>query len=259
MEFRKCNFGSIENQVETYYESNKITVDSYWEDHVLKSNHYQIIVEDQVVGFFAIFESTMLTLFHMNDNYAQFGQIAFEKVKRYEQVTNAFIPTGDEFFLSHAIDNFARLEKQAYFSIYREEELSPERRKDLVFKRILTQEDIELFALTKDFFEVDSADKILSGTQYFRVYKVEEKNELVGFGVVEYGRVVKSIASTGMYVMEDKREQGYAANILKGLQNIVKAEGFSCRSGCWYYNHNSLKSMYSAGAYSKTRLLRFYF
>ncbi len=259
MKFRKCSFSSIENEVETYYESNKITVDSYWEDHVLKSNHYQIIMDDQVVGFFAINDSTMLTLFHMTDDYAQFGHLAFEKVKRYEQVTNAFIPTGDEFFLSHAFDNYTKIEKQAYFSIYRDDELSLERRKNLVFSRILTQEDIKLFALTKDFFEADAAEKILSGTQYFRVYKVEENEELVGFGVVEYGRVVKSIASTGMYVMEEKREKGYAANILKGLQNMVVSEGFSCRSGCWYYNHNSLKSMYSAGAFSKTRLLRFYF
>jgi predicted acetyltransferase len=82
---------------------------------------------------------------------------------------------------------------------------------------------------------------------------------LVGFGVVETGRVLPGIASIGMYVMEDKRRMGYAKNILRQLCERMTAEGYSCRSGCWYYNHNSLKSMESAGAYSKTRLLRFYF
>ena len=94
---------------------------------------------------------------------------------------------------------------------------------------------------------------------YYRVYKVVEGEDLVGFGVVEIGRVVKSIASIGMYVMEDKRRQGYAKNILRRLKEMVEEEGYHARSGCWYYNHNSLKSMICAGAYPKSRLLKFYF
>lgn len=68
-----------------------------------------------------------------------------------------------------------------------------------------------------------------------------------------------SIASIGMFVMPDKRQNGYAASILKVLQKLVESKGYKARSGCWYYNHNSKKSMESAGAFSKTRLLRFYF
>ncbi len=258
-QYKKCIYAEVEDAVTSYYESEKITVDSFWEDHVVKSNFYQILVDNHFAGFFAIHDQSMVTLFHMTDQYARFGQRVFYEVKRFEQVTNAFVPTGDEFFLSHAIDNFVRLEKQAYFSIYTDKEVAKDKRKVLDMKRLLTKEDVELLDLTTDFFEPDSKDRILSGVEHFQVYKIEDGGTLVGFGVVEYGRIVKHSASIGMYVMEDKRQMGYAASILKILQKLVESKGFQARSGCWYYNHNSKKSMESAGAFSKTRLLRFYF
>ncbi len=259
MYIKACLFSDIENTVGTYYESNRITVDSYWEDHVMKSQCYQILDNNELIGFFAIFEETLLTLFHVLESHARYGQEIFEKVKRYEQVTSAYVPTGDEFFLSHAIDNFVRLEKQAYFTTYTDNGLPEGKEKKLELIPILTKEDTALFKLTTDFFDEDSEERILEGVPHFKVYKVEERGQLIGFGVVEYGRVIKSMASVGMYVMEEKRQQGYAANILQTLKTLVQNQGYTPRSGCWYYNHNSKKSMEAAGAYSKTRLLKFFF
>lgn len=257
--YKHCTYEAIEVEVSSYYETNRITVDSFWEDHVAKSNFYQIFVNEQEAGFFAIHDQSMLTLFHMFDQYARYGQKVFEDVKRFEQVTNAFIPTGDEFFLSHAIDNYTKIEKQAYFSIYTDTEVAKVKRKVLDLRRILTEEEVSVLDLAVDFFDDTSKERILSGIEHFQVYKIEEGGTFVGFGVVEYGRIVKNIASIGMYVMPDKRQNGYAASILKVLQKLVESKGFEARSGCWYYNHNSKKSMESAGAFSKTRLLRFYF
>lgn len=259
MNFKPCLFNNIETEVGAYYESMAITVDSYWEDHVMKSQCYQILDNNELVGFFAICEETLLTLFHVFESHARYGQKLFAKVKRYEQVTSAFVPTGDEFFLSHALDDFVRFEKQAYFSTYTAQGLAEGKEKKLELVPILTKEDTALFALTTDFFDEDSAEKIITGVPHFKVYKIEEQGQLIGFGVVEYGRVVKSMASIGMYVMEEKRQQGYAANILNALKVLVESQGFTPRSGCWYYNHNSKKSMEAAGAYSKTRLLKFFF
>ncbi len=257
--YKQCTLEAIEGEVSSYYETNQITVDSFWEDHVVKSNFYQIFVNDHKAGFFAIYNQSMITLFHMFDQYARYGQRVFEDVKRFEQVTNAFIPTGDEFFLSHAIDNFAKLEKQAYFSNYTDSEVAKDKRKVLELKRIVTEEDVAFLNFAVDFFDADSKERILSGTEHYQVYKIEECGILVGFGVVEFGRIIKNIASIGMYVMPDRRQNGYAASILKVLQKLVESKGYKARSGCWYYNHNSKKSMESAGAFSKTRLLRFYF
>lgn len=101
--------------------------------------------------------------------------------------------------------------------------------------------------------------QIQNGLEVLKIYIVEIDNTLVGFGVVQYGRVLEDTASIGMYVCEEYRCQGIAANILQSLKHIVWKNNCRAFSGCCYYNHNSKKSMESAGAYSKTRLIRFYF
>ena len=64
----------------------------------------------------------------------------------------------------------------------------------------------------------------------------------------------------GMYVLESKQEQGYGSSILRGMKDIVNEMGYNVvYASCWHSNQNSKKSMESAGAYSKTRLIRFYF
>lgn len=256
---KRCEWNDIKNDVTSYYENNNITVDSYWEDHVLGSNHYKIAWADETVGFFSIYGKTKITLFHMEDKYANYGQEVFAKIKQYEQVTHAFLPTGDEFFLSHCIDNFARFEKQAYFSIYTDKPLKESYQHDLEFVEVKTDEDIKLLELAGDFFSEEMLKMTAEKAEHYITYLVKDNDELIGFGVIEYGRVKPSIGSAGMFVMEEKRRRGYAACILKGLQKIIEDKGLKAHSGCWYYNHNSKKSMESAGAFSKTRLINFYF
>lgn len=259
MEFLRCDFDEIKSLVSSYYCSKQITVDSFWEDHILKSQHYKIVENNRIIGFFAIFEAQMITLFHMVDEFAQHGQVCFEKIKHYEQVTNAFIPTGDEFFLSHAFDNYTKIEKQAYFSVYRSEPLNEASIKNISMRKLSGESDAKLIELADDFFDDGSEAKVINPDGYFEIYLVEDHEVFIGFGIIEYSRIIDTIGSIGMYVKEDKRQQGYAKNILKLLQNKVIERGKSAVSGCWYYNHNSKKSMESAGAFSKTRLLRFYF
>lgn len=259
IDIKRCEWETISKDVCKYFEDNRITIDSFWEEHVLSSNHYQIMDNQKQIGFFAIHNQTMITLFHLIEDYGNYGQEIFAKIKKYEQVTNAFVATGDEFFLSHCMDSYMRIDKQAYFSIYTDKPLKSNNGYNLDLIEVKTEEDIKKLSLAKDFFDEDTNDKILKELSYFKVYLVEDNGDLVGFGVIEYSRVVNNIGSIGMYVMEDKRQRGYAAGILKKLQGIVERNGRRAHSGCWYYNHNSKKSMESAGAFSKTRLLRFYF
>ncbi|MCR3956119.1 MAG: GNAT family N-acetyltransferase [Gudongella sp.] len=259
MQIVKTCFDKIKDMMEKNITENGITVDSFWEDHVLEGNHYSIQDEDSSVGYFTIHGEDTITSYYLMEKYANLGQKYFEQIKKYEKVTSAMVPTGDEFFLAHCVDGFQRMEKQAHFAIYRDEVPSGFSRRELSFERILSGEDASSIKLAGDFFREDEEEWILRNRDYYRVYRALEQQELVGFGVVEIGRVIKSIASIGMYVMEDKRRQGYAKNILRQLKELVELEGYDARSGCWYYNHNSLKSMKSAGAYPKSRLLRFYF
>ncbi|MCL2592795.1 MAG: GNAT family N-acetyltransferase [Defluviitaleaceae bacterium] len=259
IKFIRCNFEEIQHLVENYVRVNNITVDSYWEQHVIESSHYKIVANGEIIGFFAIHKEHTITLFYVSEFFANHAQELFAKVKKYEQVKNAMVPTGDEFFLSHCIDNFARLEKEAYFSIYTEKQVQKELKKELILKLADIDKDLEILKLSGDFFD-DSIEIIKNnGEHYHHVYIAYHESVLIGFGVIEYGRIVKDIASIGMYVLEEYRQKGFAGNILEHLKNIALEKNCRVFSGCWYYNHNSKKSMESAGAYSKTRLVKFYF
>ena len=265
VKFQPCKWEEIQPLIEKHIKENSITVDSYWEDHVCNANHYKMICDDEVAGYFAIYKEghdphkdATLVLFNVFVQYASQSQEIFARVKKYETVTKAMVVTGDEVFLSHCFDNFLKIEKVAYFVSYPEKEILRSSKRILDFRVAKGKADYETFKLSKGFLD-EEIDKFEKGVTHLEIYIAEENSTVVGFGIVEYGRAVKDIAAIGMYVCEDFRRQGMAVDILHGLKNIVQEKGFRAVSGCWYYNHNSKKSLEKAGAYCKTRLIRFYF
>ncbi|MDF2556311.1 MAG: GCN5-related N-acetyltransferase [Bacillales bacterium] len=254
--FQKCNWVEIKEIATTYYSENNVLIESYFEDHLLGSKHYQILSEGKIIGCFAIHKETMIVMFNVIEEFRNQSQVIFAEVKKMEQVTCAMVPTGDEFFLSHCIDNFARLEKQAYFAIYTDK-IMDKPFIQMQFSLADVQKDRDILKLSKDFLDSEIV-KIENGNENESIYIVKLDEEVVGFGVIEYSSFL-NYASIGMYVCEEFRGRGIARSILHQLKLIVQDKGSIAVSGCWYYNHNSKKSMESAGAYSKTRLLKFHF
>jgi len=255
IDIKKCNFEDIKTLVADYYINNGILVDSFWENHVRDGNHYKIMHENEIIGYFSINSETILVLFNVMEKYRNISQELFAIVKKYESIKEALIPTGDEFFISHAIDNYTKLEKQAYLSLYTDK--NPNKIIPVELKHADIEKDMETLELCHDFLksEIENINKLIDE----EIYIAKHENNVIGFGIVEYQKIADIYASIGMIVREEYRQKGYGANILNGLKNIVKSKGKIPVSGCWYYNHNSRKTMESAGAYSKTRLLRFYF
>ena len=180
----------------------------------------------------------------------------FNKAKHYEEVFEAFIPTGDELFLSLALDDFSKIEKQAYFSMDSQREIEAYKINQDFILTLATVADLDLIRQYSDnFFE----EGLIYHVEATHIYIAMLLDEVVGFGIIDYGRVVPHFASIGMFVRAEYRCQGMATNILLSLKNVVHAKGLHPISGCWYYNHNSKKSAQSAGLCSKTRLLRIHF
>jgi GNAT superfamily N-acetyltransferase len=252
---KKCTYENIMKYIFEYYKKNEIIVDSFWEGNVRESNFYTIEYNQNIIGYFAINKETVLILFNIFEQYRNISQELFEVIKKYESVKEALIPTEDEFFLSHAIDNYVKIEKQAYFSIYTENK--PEKTLDIKLELANVEKDEEILNICYDFLEGEIVN-IKKGIDE-EIYIARYENNVIGFGIIEYQKIVNIYASIGMIVCEEYRRKGFGSNILNGLKDIVKEKGLQAISGCWYYNHNSKKAMERARAYSKTRLLRFYF
>jgi predicted acetyltransferase len=251
----ECEYKYLRKYISEYYINNGTIVDSFWETQVRESKFYKITDDNDIVGYFAIHKETVLVLFNIFEKYRNISQELFTIIKKYESVKEALIPTGDEFFISHAFDNYTKIENQAYFSIYTDK--NPKEILNIELQLADIEKDMETLKLCYDFLKSEIENKKNNIDE--EIYIAKHGNNIIGFGIIEYQKIVDIYASIGMIVREEFRQKGYGANILNSLKNIVKSKGIIPISGCWYYNHNSKKTMESAGAYSKTRLLRFYF
>lgn len=251
----RCVWEEIRASVQNYYQTRNILVDSFWEDHVRSSNLYRIRLGEEEIGWFAIYEETILTLFWVCPEYAALAPDLFLRARNYECVKEAFVPTGDESFLALALDQYSSAEKQAFF--FRYSGRAPRYNLNISLHHVDVEKDTRQLKLTGGYFDEDIR-KIKSGARE-EIYTAELDHVIVGFGVLEYATVVPSSVSIGMYVCEEYRQRGIACSILTHLRERVKNQGLTPISGCWYYNHNSKKSLESAGAYAVSRLLRFHF
>lgn len=252
IKFKNCSFGEIKERVCKYYIENDILVDSFWEEHALESNYYNIKLDNEVIGYCGIYNKSLITLFNVDKKYSYLVTEIFIKVRHLEEVSEAFVPTGDELLLSLLLDNYMRIEKQAYFT--RDLKVKVNRRDDINLEQASIFDTDVIEKYSEDFFN-DIEKSITLGC----IYIARKDDEVLGFGNIELGIVRSDLASLGMFVRKDFREKGIGTNILLGLKEIVNIKGREAISGCWYYNHNSLKTQFNSGNYCSTRLLRIKF
>ena len=253
--FAKCTFSQLEELTNEYLSSLVSPMDSFLEDHIIESEHFLIAIDDNKAGYFSIHNQELLTQFYINKDYRHLGQEIFFKVKKMQNIYYAFVSTSDEFFLSHALDEYKSMEKQAYFF------------KDL---KVLSQKEKIDNSLSIKAAESSDIDDILKGSGDFfdnvnesilneEIYIIRKEDSIAGFGIIEKGTLMKGYASIGMYTIEGFRRMGIGRNILLMLKEIVYKNHMKPIAGCWYYNHNSKKTLESAGMYSDTRLLKIHY
>lgn len=252
--FSPCTVDEIRPFWPEYIQSLSSPIDSFMEDHILGSEHCLIMADGRSIGYFAVHKQETITQFFLLKPYRRYAQEIFAQIKRVQFVRLAFVPTADEFFLTHAIDTYRTIDMQAYFFQDSEQPVRPRDQELSVRLAVETElEDVKLHS--GNFFAGEGEelrDKILQHTIYF----AERGSEIVGFGVVERGQVLTGYASIGMYTKPHLRRTGVGRSILLALKEEVRKEGLTPIAGCWYYNHNSKKTLESAGMFTATRLLK---
>lgn len=251
--FIKCDFTDIKVFVQKYVKSLSSPIDSYLEDHILESNYYSIEYDGNVIGCFSIQKKQTITLFYVNREYRYLSQDIFSKVKKMELVQSALIATSDEYFLSCAIDSYRSIDNGAYFfQDTKKEDNAPN---EILLKLATLDDKDNIKSNSGDFFDDDFEDCIKKE----EVYIATKESEVVGYGIISKGRIMKGYASIGMYTVEKLRRKGIATKIIRKLKETVYSMNMSPIAGCWYYNHNSKKTLERAGMYTNTRLLKFNF
>lgn len=253
--FRPVALNDIESTLQVHLCSLSSPIDSFLEDHIIASNHYQIWSGETMIGWTAVHQQTLLTQFGLLPAWKAWGQRIFAQVRKLETVQSAFVPTCDEFFLAHALDDYRQLEKQAYF-FQQCRERQPYRAPTRLQHRQANTEDIAtIHRFSGDFF-YKREQRIAEGQITVTHYTESTSETPVGFGIIEKGRLCRGVASCGMFVVESARRQGIGAAIIVDLMSRCAAMGLRPVADCWYYNHNSKKTLEKAGMFTQTRLLK---
>ena len=227
--------------------------DSFLEGHILPAEFFAInTLAGKTVGFFAIFEETLLTQFYVIRSRLQDGQPLFARILAEYPITDAYVPSGDELFLSHAVDRMQGLAVQAYFfqdghrpklpvPLFSGDQIRPARPDDIP----------AIVAASGDFF-----DQLAARIGRQEIFVLTDGDHLMGVGIIEWGHLLPETASIGMFTVDAFRQQGVGRAILRHLKAHCIAHGKVPVAGCWVGNHASKRTLQAAGMVTKTRLFR---
>ena len=158
------DFSQIETAVRDHLATLPTATDSFHEEHILTATHYQIVVAGAVAGFASIRKEEVISQFVLSETYRHLGQSLFARLRRLEHVQAALVPTNDEFFLAHALDDYRLLAKQACFFAVADARV-PEVAAGFTL-RVATSDDIALVQHEAgDFF--DPVERFITGNQLF--------------------------------------------------------------------------------------------
>lgn len=234
----------------SYLDSLSGIYDEFLEDHILNSEIFSIYVDDKHCGYFGIFNKTMLTQFFITKSLLKLSQKIFTDILKNYEIKNAIVPTCDELFLSLCMDNHTKVNLQAYFFQESSEEAAPPKYPRECLKLAALEDIEEIKEITGDFIDKHE-ERIREG----QLYILREGSEFLGLGIIVDNRIMKNSKCTGMFTNEKYRQKGIGRSIILHLMDICHEKGARPFAGCWYYNHNSKRTLESAGYASTTRLL----
>ncbi|MBL4934165.1 GNAT family N-acetyltransferase [Clostridium sp. YIM B02515] len=247
----KSNIEENKESFSSYLSSLSGIYDEFLEEHILNSEIYSIYVDDVYCGYFGIFNKTLLTQFFITKGFLRHGQKIFVDIIKSYGIKNAFVPTCDELVLTLALDNHLKVNLQAYFFKESGETVKPPKYAREFLKKATLEDIDEIKEITGDF--IDKHEERINEGQ---LYILREDGEFLGLGIIVDNRIIKGCACTGMFTNEKYRQKGIGRSIIMNLMDICREKGLKPLAGCWYYNHNSKRTLESSGYISTTRLLR---
>ncbi len=251
--FRACEFTEIGDFIGQYVDSLSSPIDSYLEGHILRSQLYVISIDDIPRGYCGIHKSGLLTQYFIQQSHRSLAQEVLRRLKAEFLVSEALVPTCDEFFLSHLLDDYRAVKVQAYF--FRDDpdfDGSHLIRSDVDYRPAVAADAGAIKEVSGDFL-----DQLESRIERGEIHVGYSRGDLAAIGVAERQRILTQYASVGMFTNAPYRLQRVGRSTILYLKNLCYAADLTPLAGCAHSNLPSKKTLESAGMYTATRLLRF--
>lgn len=251
--YHPSSLEQIHTFFEEYIDGISIPYDDFLEGHILESTIYAIDEDGVSIGFFGLL-GKMVTIFFISHKYFARANDAFADIKTRFEIKEAFVPTTDIGFLSVALEQYERIEIQAYHFTETDRVVRPPEFSRDHF-RLAVAEDLQAIEQLAGDFQDHYPERIASN----HIYVLEENGELIGLGVLVDNVIMRHCIGTGMFTSENRRGEGIGRSIILHLREVAHERGKTPVPGCWYYNINSKKTLESAGYITKSKLLKFHF
>lgn len=256
IEFELATFNDINKFLKDYIKTLSSPFDSYLENFIIESKFYKIVMNSKYIGYFAIHNDELLTLFYVKFKYVKYAQKLLENIIKEFNIKSAYVFTGDELYLSCICDIENRdVKNKAYF--FQDHKGGPEKigyynSGNLRKAEVEDMDKIKKFS--GDFFK--DIEKKINDEE---LYVFEEDDNILGFGIREKGNILKGYTSIGVFTREGYRQKGIGRTVIARLKQLSYDQGETPICGCWYCSTNSKKTLESSGFVAKTRLLEIEF
>lgn len=231
--------------------------DDFFERHVLNATTYAICADGAPVGMFSLFAEDAgmrITAFALEERHWAMAQKLFARILSEYAVVSAFVVTHDELFLSLCMDVQVGLEPQAYFFDGRVagDVPAPQFGREC-FSEVTREELPAMYAETGDFFDDMGPHGHQEGR--YRFWRLAQDGETLGYGVTVFLQLREGVVACGEIVLPQHRRKGVARSLQLHMGDWARENGLTPVGGCWFHNEASRNTFFSAGKYSRTRLL----
>ena len=226
-------------------------LESFMEDNLRESEFYSILIDGVHLGCCAIYEDLFdvtgmrsLTLFMLDDAALGQAEKVFEALLAELKPVNALCYSEDALFFNLAMDHHLSVNLQAFICRKGNRQVKDPAFPFEAMPPIGETEFEAVRTLSKgwcDFLAVPEKQG------HFKLYMLEEAGEILGLGLLEDSDLVPGRKSLGIYTMEGHRQRGVARSVMLHLARICQQAGYTPVTGCYYYNHNSHRTLVSAG------------
>ncbi len=254
MKYELCKYSELES-FDAWLASLSSPIESFLEGHLQESAYHRIVQRGHEAGFFAIHNGALLTQFYLTGEARLKGREFFAEILQEFKLQAALVPTCDEIFLSHALDQHAELKKQAFFFCDAGNPTGFEPKNPKLSYRLAELADIPALNVIEDSI-IDDPEAWIDRRELHVGYF---EGKLVAIGVIEPSKYWADRASIGLLTHESYRQLGIGTQTLLYLKQVCRGSGIMPVAGCGYGNTNSQKTLQAAGMVSMTRLLKLSF
>lgn len=242
------SFDEMKLEIQANVASYTEPIDTYYEDHIIESTHFVIILNSKKCGYFSVFEHVLLTQFVIGEQYLPSAQEIFLEVLAISKAKEIYCSTSDKLLLLMSLDK----QKEVIVQDFVFQPGFPQPGKPGFCLLKAEETDIPRIKNTDGGFFKNLENNIKNGELFIG----RDSENIVSYGIIEKSRLFNDLASIGMFVFEDERGKGYGALTLINLIQQCQDSGIRPIAGCFVKNQYSVNALQKAGMISLNRLLK---